>query len=1217
MTGSKWDVWAELRFFKRKYYINQIIKGALLLGGVVLTAFLLANTLEFSFRFGQELRLFLFVFLLASFTVSFYLFLLDPLLKLLGYRNGMSDEEAARRIGNSFPRVSDRLLNLIQLKRLSESNALASAGVDQKTGQVAEIEYRSSIKYRDNSKYLKYILSPVSLLAILLIAYPAFITEPTERIVNFNEDFVSEVPFSFNAEYEEYAFRNEDYRVGVSLKGSAFPENLYIITKGRKIKMLSTGNGEYEHTFKNLQDNRSFRFEGAGYFSREYSIRLVDRPNLRNFNVELDYPAYTGITNERLSNIGNLEIPEGTNVTWQFSTLLADSLSAHFLGTNEWLTGTKEGNDLFELSNKIFVSDNYTIRLRNRYSNNKELLKYYIRVIRDQYPEIELNTYQDTVLYSLVVLGGNISDDYGLTRLELKYTISDRSGKEQPLKIIQIPISRRQNNQGYYYQWSIDSLDIQPGQSLSYYLEVWDNDGINGRKSSRTGLYQFSVPSRKELKSELDDSENQTQSDIEQTLKDTRELQEKLKEAEERLKGTRNLNWEDEKLLKEILDKKEELDKALKELQEQNQKNQLQRDRFSPQSESLQEKSRQLQESMEQMMDEETKRLFEELQKLLEDKSGVEQMQQLMEQMNRRSRDFEKEMERTLELFKQLKLENKINEAVNELNELSLEQLKLSEETEKEGSDPNELLDKQNELIDRFNDLDEDLKNIGELNQELESPEPLPDQQQLKKMLAEQQQESKKNLEALKKAIEDAQERLSNKEDAEGKDAESDNKVSEEGENQKGDEGKDGEEKSGEDKESGDKSNDASKSEEKQGEKSGDKNSDKKNEESGGKKDDSDEQGQSESEQQNESQEKDSTEQSNKNEGESREEAKKAQIRAGRIIKQMAEQMEQMQSGMEMQRMEEDLENLRNIVHNLLKLSFDQEELMASFRDVNESDPGFVPLSQEQLKLRDDAKVIQDSLYSLAKRRFDLRPIITKKVSSMNEHMENAMNSLKERRKYRAVSEQQFAMTEMNDLALLLDEMLNQIMMNISSAKGTKKSKNQPQHESLGEMQQKLNEQVRQLKESGKTGRELSEELAKLAAEQARIRKALEEMQQRLEQMDMENQSAPGSEIPSKMEDSELDLVNKRLTEQLIRRQKDILTRLLNAENAMRERELDEERKGETARDYEKIIPRSFDEYLKQKEQEIEMLKTLPPRLFPHYKKEVSDYFKRIGERRP
>ena len=56
------------------------------------------------------------------------------------------------------------------------------------------------------------------------------------------------------------------------------------------------------------------------------------------------------------------------------------------------------------------------------------------------------------------------------------------------------------------------------------------------------------------------------------------------------------------------------------------------------------------------------------------------------------------------------------------------------------------------------------------------------------------------------------------------------------------------------------------------------------------------------------------------------------------------------------------------------------------------------------------------------------------------------------------------------------------------------------------------------------------------------------------------------------MEQNEIDLVNKRLTQQLIDRQEDIMTRMLDAENAMKEQEFDNERKGQTADDFDQNI---------------------------------------------
>ena len=112
----------------------------------------------------------------------------------------------------------------------------------------------------------------------------------------------------------------------------------------------------------------------------------------------------------------------------------------------------------------------------------------------------------------------------------------------------------------------------------------------------------------------------------------------------------------------------------------------------------------------------------------------------------------------------------------------------------------------------------------------------------------------------------------------------------------------------------------------------------------------------------------------------------------------------------------------------------------------------------------------------------------------------------------------------------------------------------------------------------------------------------------------MKDGKMPGGDLPSRMEQTEMDLLNKQLTDQLIRRQQEIMTRLLETEKSAREQEMDEERKGETAEDYSKQIPKAFEEYLRLKEKEVELLKTIPPKLFPYYKKEVNEYFKRVGE---
>jgi hypothetical protein len=233
-----------------------------------------------------------------------------------------------------------------------------------------------------------------------------------------------------------------------------------------------------------------------------------------------------------------------------------------------------------------------------------------------------------------------------------------------------------------------------------------------------------------------------------------------------------------------------------------------------------------------------------------------------------------------------------------------------------------------------------------------------------------------------------------------------------------------------------------------------------------------------------------------------------------------------------------------------------------------------------------------------------------KEVNELNGHIDKVIDSNKERRRPQAASEMQMTMTSINNLALMLDDHFDMMMQMMANAMPSmKKSKQQGQKPSLSQMQQQLNKRIEELKNGGKTGRQLSEELAQMAAEQERIRRALQEMQQKMKN----DGQVPGGDLPSRMEQTEMDLVNKQLTDQLIQRQRQILTRLLDSEKSLREQDMDDERKGETAKDYDKEIPKAFEEYLRLKEKEVELLKTVPPKLYPYYKKEVNEYFKRMG----
>ncbi len=1090
--------------FRRKYYLNVFMRGSLLSASILLGYFLLASLLEYALWLDSSFRFLLLGFFVAVAIFCLYKFLKEPL-QFWFARKGLNDEQSAELIGQQLPQIKDRLVNFFQLSAQAESSALGYASVKQKATEFEPLSFEGIIRFGENKRYLRYLALPVLLVLVILLVNHSILTQSSGRILNFNQQFSPQAPFSFTiTNPASTAFANEEYTLGVRLEGSALPADVYVVRGNQRMKMVTIGEGEFSYQFDRLQADVSFQLEAAGFFSEPYTIIVVERPELTAFNLALTYPRYLQRNAEKISNAGNLEVPEGTHIRWNIESNATKEAIIQFASEKLPNSFQQSDDQLFTFEKGFRNPDDYELFLSNENGKNKDRIRYRIDVVKDKHPELSVLNLKDSILYQHISLSGAINDDYGVRKLNLVVLNANQANKKAPREIA-VPITSNQPQQNFFFYWNLDTLQLKAGERIEYYLEVFDNDGVNGSKSTRSATYTFALPTKEELETNIRQSEKATEQKVAQSQARAAELQKQLEKAAQQLKSNQTLSWQDKKKLEDIVQQKNELEKILGELKDESKQLQDKKEAFTEESERIKEKADQIQKLMENLLDEETKKLFEELEKLLKENADSKEMENLLDKMQQNSGNLEKELDRTLELFKQLQLESKVEQAAEQLKETLEKQQQLAKETERAEKDSKtnkkesdsksneELAKEQEKVSEKFNELEKQLDEIKELDKEVSGTDldvPSEEQQQ---SVEEQQQQSKESLE----------------------------------------EGKPGK-------------------------------------------------------------------------------SKEAQQKAVQQMQQMQKQMEGMQGAMGMEMDMENLESLRQIIHGLIKLSFDQENLITAFRDLNQSDPRFNTLAQQQIKIKDDGKVLEDSLLALGKRDPMMGSFITKEVTELNSHLDKTIEANKERRRSQAQTEMQFSMTSINNLALMLDDhfdMMMQMMANAKPSAGKGKKKGKPQ--SLSQMQQQLNQRIQELKNGGKSGKQLSEELAKSAAEQERIRRALQEFQEKMKQQGKE---MPGGDLANKMEQSEMDLVNKQLTEQLIRRQKEIESRLLEAEQSMREQEEEEERKGETAKDHNKEIPKAFEDYLRLKEKEVELLKTVPPKLYPYYKQEVSEYFKRLRD---
>jgi len=1092
--------------FIRKFYKNQLIKGAIYTLSLLIFFFLLATLLEYFGRFNVSTRTVIFYLYIFINIIILGKYIAIPLLKLYRFGKIISHEQAAIIIGKHFSDVDDKLLNTLQLKKLSNESewdtSLLLAGIEQKVTELKSVPFHSAINFTVNKRYLKYLMIPAIILIGMLISVPKVITEPSKRLVNYTEDFVKPLPYTITVENEDLtAIENEDFVLSVKLSGEEIPDKVYLNSDNILKKLNKKSPVHFEYRFTNLKKNVLFNLQTADFQMNEMTLTVLPKPMILDFSIELDYPAYTAKKDETVYNIGDVVFPEGTNVSWNFRT--RNSKNIQFLSEDSSFYIDNTSNERFQYKLKPQKSTPYAIVASNQFISNHDTLFYSLNLIPDQFPVIVSQDYQDSVFKTRLYFTGVVKDDYGLSMLTFNVDY-----KNEHL-VDTIPLLRSLTSQQFMHYYEVPVQLVKPGEQISYFFEVWDNDAVNGRKSSRTQMNTLTLPSQEQIEKETEDSNENIKEELTEAIDETKKIQEEIDKLNKKLVSQEELSWQDKEQIKDLINQHKELENRIDKIIEENKEKSLKENQFKQQDEELVRKQQKLNELIEKLKEnDEIRELLEELEKLMEEASK-EQVKEMLDEMEMSNEEMEKMLDQNLELFKQFEFEQKLDETINKLEDLAKDQNELSEKTESKEINEEKSLAEQEKIDEEFDQIQDDLEKLDEMNEALE------DSNNFDKM--EEKQED------VETEMENAMEQL-----------------------------KDGKQKKG----------------------------------------------------------------------------SHSQKNAAQKMQEMQQAMSDMQMDMVQEGMAEDMDSLRDILENLLQLSFDQETLIDKVAEVNINDPIYTDLIQEQYKIKDDIKVVEDSLFALSKRQIMIQPFVQKEIASIKKNMTSAIDNLKERRTANATGRQQYIMTSLNNLALMLSETLNQMMqaMQMQSSSSCKNSgmpkpgQGQGKMKSLRQMQEQLNRQIQNMKgkqqgEKQKPGGEqqggqgMNEKLARSAAQQQYIRNELGKMADQLEKDGDLNSGKELKRIMEEMNKTETDLVNKMLSKETLNRQKNILTRLLESEKAMMERDKEEKREAKESGLENLRNPEKLFKYKQLPTNEVELMKRVQPSFKLFYKHKVNEYF--------
>ncbi|HYK75600.1 MAG TPA: DUF4175 family protein [Daejeonella sp.] len=1099
-TGNYAFLIQKIDEFIRKYYLHKIIRGSIYLAAILFIAFLIVTIAEYLGNFTPLIRSLLFYSFIVLNGLILLNYIIRPLMAYFKLGKTINYEQASEIIGNHFAPVKDKLLNALQLKKLVEEQPqhrlLIEASINQKITELRPIPFASAIRLNDNTRHIKYALAPLIIIVLIFFTTPAIFSESTQRLWNHEKHFVKKAPFNFIILNKNLkAAQGSDFELQVKLSGDIIPNEIYLEDGVNTFKLTKKSVTRFNYVFKNLQQSKKIRLTNGPYSSETYTLEVKPKPSLLHFEIDLEYPAYLNKKNETISNTGDLNVPVGSRITWKFR---AQNTSYIDFLLNKRQIIIQPDNGLFKFSYQAMENANYSIAAKNKEVNLSDSITYQIQVIPDLNPTIEVNERVDSINNKLFYFMGQVNDDHGFSKLNFIYQILNE-GSSKPVKQLtkSIDININSLQSTFFNVWNAKELDPQAGQIIEYYFEVFDNDGVHGPKSARSAIKTFKMPSDAEMEKKLDDNSRSIKEKTEQAIRQAAKVEKEAKRLNQDLINKKSLDYDDKKQIEQLLQQQKDLEELVKDIQNENKKNLFEQQDYKEQRADILEKQKQIENLFNNVLDDKTRQILKNIEKLLEE-NNKNQTRNELSNMQVDNKSLQKELDRILELYKQLEFDQKLTESIDKLKDLAKKQQELSEKTIK-NQDINSLKQEQESLKKDFISLQKNLSELEQKNNELSQKNEFQNPEKEQEQISQQQEQSSKN--------------LANQE---------------------------------------------------------------------------------------------------------RKKAAENQRKAAEQMQALSQKLESMQQEGESAETDLNIQDLRKILNNLLNTSFDQEKLMQTLKKTSSADPQYKLGTQKQKELQDNLKMIEDSLFSLSKRVPQIQSVVNKEIQSINSNVNSALENLSDRRTAEANRNQQYAMTSINNLALMLSEALDQLQKMQQNARQGGKGKKNSSLSQLSKMQEQLNKNMQKAREemqqAGQSGPEakkssLSEQLAKMAREQQLIRQAMQEINQ---QLNKDGKGGLGNldKLMKQMEQTETDLVNKKIQQETIIRQQEILSKLLDAEKAEQEREQDSRRESKQGVDQAPNYKIYLQEYQKVKQKETDLLKTVPPALNLFYKIKVGDYFK-------
>lgn len=685
-----------------KYYKCLLIKGLLLFFCVFFLSSSLFSFLEYYLSFPSLVRLILLsLFVLVNTSVLVY-FIVIPLLRLFSLAPRMSLDKACRFIQRDNPNFKDTLINIIELLKFSNSD-LATASVEQKIALTENCNFGHSLSYLPNKQIVRFVLISVFCFLTLFLISPVAYFSGSDRIIHFNKSYNSDLDIIFSVDnFHLVVEEGSDLLVITKVSGRNIPKEVFINFGSSRGVMQAIDDSSFSYIFKSVNNSFSFTLSAGDFSSSSFTVNVLKVPVVNNYLTNIYFPKYVNKRDTVVENQNILIVPQGTSIKQVFRCSNVDTV--HFISLRDSSIVKISGSDSCVFIKRILCDENYSVVLSNQ-NLNRDFINFKIFCVPDAYPELSVSKLDEQSSNSNIVFTGSIKDDYGFDKLLLF------ANSKETADTFNIPILNNLTTQNIFYNFQNSVSSDIVDKSISFYFELYDNDRINGSKVTRSQIFDFTIKSISNQVLEKEERYGEMFRNLELSRQLSNEIKMDIAELRKNLLNNNLSEWERKQMLQQINNKTNQLQNLLNDAVNQNNSLNNSSDKVS----ELVEKQNLMSEMLNSLLDDELKQILQEISDLASEKA--QQNNALSEDLKKDFGNFEKSIDKNLELLRKMKIEEDLKQFSSNLDILSDKQknINLSENADSLANN----VDNQSQF---FEDLKKKYDQILDDNKSLERP---------------------------------------------------------------------------------------------------------------------------------------------------------------------------------------------------------------------------------------------------------------------------------------------------------------------------------------------------------------------------------------------------------------------------------------------------------------------------------------------------------------